>query len=184
MATLISTAKSASANSYATLAEANTYMQTVRTDQEKVWLKQAEPTRERYLMMATRLIDQHYDFIGIKTTTEQALQFPRQSVPTDGKWARAYSLSFLDRDTIPTFLKDATAELARILVETDVTADPDGAGMKQVAMGGMAMTFNEKDRISQGVIRSSVYSFLRKYGNYKPSLNAGAASITMARVSR
>tara|TARA_R110002020_G_scaffold21484_3_gene72984 strand:+ start:558 stop:1112 length:555 start_codon:yes stop_codon:yes gene_type:complete len=184
MATLVSTAKSASANSYATLAESNIYMQTVRSDQEKVWLKITESTRERYLIMSTRLIDQHYDFIGYKTTTDQALQWPRQNSPKDGKWAKGFGLDYLDQDTIPSFLKDATAELARILVDTDVTADPDGAGMKQIAMGGMAMTFNEKDRISQGVIRSSVYSFLRKYGSYKPSLNAGAASITMARVSR
>ena len=78
MATLNATAKSATANSYLTLAEANTYMETVRPEDEQTWLKQSEPTRERLLMLATRTIDDHFLFIGSKTASgTQALQWPR-----------------------------------------------------------------------------------------------------------
>ena len=115
MTTLVNTAGSASANSYASLAESNTYHETVRPDDEITWLEQAETTRERLLIMSTRLIDQHWEFIGYKTANTQALQWPRQTVLQDGRWANSTSLKYLDNDAIPQFLKDATSELARIL---------------------------------------------------------------------
>jgi hypothetical protein len=184
MTTLVTTAGSASANSYASLAESNTYHETVRPDDEITWLEQAETTRERLLIMSSRLIDQHWEFIGYKKDNTQALQWPRQTVLQDGRWANATSFTYLDNDTIPQFLKDATAELARILVDIDTTADPDGAGFKQIAMAGMAVTFNERDRASQGVMRTSVYSFLRKYGSYRPSLNSSSPGVGFAKVIR
>ena len=184
MTTLVSTAGSETANSYATLAEANLFHQTVRPADETVWLQEAESTRERLLIMSTRLIDQHWQFIGLKKDADQALQWPRSTVPTDGRWSNDATLNYLADNTIPQFLKDATGELARVLIETDTTGDPDGAGFKQIAMAGMAVTFDASDRISQGVIRSSVYSFLRKYGYYKPSLNSSSGQIGIARVIR
>jgi hypothetical protein len=184
MTTLVSTAGSETANSYATLAEANLYMETVRPADETVWLQEAESTRERLLIMSSRLIDQHWQFIGLKKDTDQALQFPRSNVPKDGRWSNDGTLDYLADDTIPQFLKDATGELARVLIETDTTGDPDGAGFKQIAMAGMAVTFDSSDRISQGVFRTSVYSFLRKYGYYKPSLNSSSAGIAQTRVIR
>jgi|TARA_Y100000310_G_scaffold218384_1_gene219653 hypothetical protein len=183
MATLIATAKSSTANSYCTLLEANSYHEKVRPDDEKIWLKQAETTRERLLMLATRIIDDHFDFLNYKTDTTQALSWPRQSVPVDGKWSKEGSITLLDPDTIPTFLINATSELARILIETDVNASAGGAGLSSVTMGSMSVSFNETDRMSEGVIRTSVYSLLRKYGSYKPSLNSGQF-ITSARVTR
>lgn len=184
MTTLVNTAGSASANSYASLAESNSYHETVRPDDEITWLEQAETTRERFLIMSTRLIDQHWEFIGYKTNNTQALLWPRNNVLIDGRWANEASYKYFDNDAIPQFLKDATSELARILVDTDVLADPDGAGFRQIAMAGMAVTFNEHDRASQGVIRTSVYSFLRKYGTYRPSLNSSAQGVGFARVIR
>ena len=184
MATLVATAKATNANSYCTLAEANTFMETVRPEDETIWLQRAEATRERLLIMSTRLIDQHWIFMGFKSDVDQALLWPRTSVLVDGKFSVAGDGKNLDADTIPSAVKNATAELARILVGTDVTADPDLAGFKQVAVAGMAITTDSKDRYSQGVMRSSVYSFLRKYGSYKPGINSGGAALSVAKVSR
>tara|TARA_R100000231_G_scaffold29723_1_gene26316 strand:- start:10 stop:561 length:552 start_codon:yes stop_codon:yes gene_type:complete len=183
MATLNATAKSASANSYLTLAEANTYMETVRPENEQTWLKQSEPTRERLLMLATRAINDHFKFIGYKTDSDQALQWPRQAVSVDGKWSKNVT-KYFDNDTVPAVVKNATAELARHMVDTDKFAEPDGAGIKQLAVGGINLTFNETDRDAKGVIPSHVYSMLRKYGEYYPSLNSKMTRIQTAQVIR
>ena len=184
MATLNATAKSATANSYLTLAEANTYMETVRPEDEQTWLKQSEPTRERLLMLATRTIDDHFLFIGSKTSSgTQALQWPRSGVPEDGKWSRRYYDNF-DDDTVPQVVKNATAELARHMVDNDKYAEPDGSGIKQLAVGGINLTFNEEDRQAKGVIPSHVYSMLRKYGRYYPNLNSDIQTIQTAKVLR
>jgi hypothetical protein len=183
MATLVATAKGTTSNSYATLSEANTYMETVRSDDEKTWLKQTDSTRERLLILATRLIDDHWIFLGTKTGTDQSLQWPRNSVAVDGKFAAAATLTYLDSDIIPSWLQNATAELARICVDTDPTADPDGAGLRQVGMSGLVVTFNEKDRMASGVMKTPVYGIIRKYGTYKPSLNSGQF-LTAGKVTR
>ncbi len=184
MATLNATAKSASANSYLTLAEANTYMETVRPVDEQTWLKQSEPTRERLLMLATRTIDDHFKFIGSKSATStQALQWPRSGVPRDGKWSGNYYSNF-DQDEIPQVIKNATAELARHMVDSDKFAEPDGSGIKQLAVGGINLTFNEDDRQAKGVIPSHVYSMLRKYGKYYANLNSNMTTIQTAQVIR
>lgn len=184
MATLNSTPKSATANSYLTLAEANTYMETVRPENEQTWLKQSEPTRERLLMLATRAIDDHFLFIGAKTSSStQTLQWPRSGVPVDGKWSRRYYDNF-DQETVPAVVKNATAELARHMVDNDKFAEPDGAGIKQLAVGGINLTFNEDDRQAKGVIPSHVYSMLRKYGKYYPNLNSELNTLQMAKVIR
>ena len=184
MATLNATAKSASANSYATLAEANTYMETVRPVDEQTWLKQSEPTRERLLMLATRTIDDHFKFIGTKSeSSTQALQWPRTGVPKDGKWSQKYYDNF-DDQTVPAVIKNATAELARHMVDSDKFAEPDGSGIKQLAVGGINLTFNEDDRQAKGVIPSHVYSMLRKYGKYYANLNSNMTTISTAQVIR
>tara|TARA_R100001463_G_scaffold114400_1_gene169630 strand:- start:19 stop:573 length:555 start_codon:yes stop_codon:yes gene_type:complete len=184
MATINSTPKSASANSYLTLAEANTYMETVRPENEQTWLKQSEPTRERLLMLATRTIDDHFQFLGRKSdSTNQALQWPRSGVSKDGKWTKAHYDNF-DQDTVPAVIKNATAELARHMVDSDKFAEPDGAGIKQLAVGGINLTFNEDDRQAKGVIPSHVYSMLRKYGKYYPNLNSEINTVQMAKVTR
>lgn len=183
MATLVATAKGTTSNSYATLSEANAYMETVRPDDEKIWLKQTDSTRERLLILATRLIDDYWIFLGTKTDTDQSLQWPRNTVPTDGKWAIAGAITYLDSDTIPSWLQNATTELARICIDTDPTADPDGVGLRQVGMSGLVVTFNEKDRMAAGVMKTPVYGVIRKYGTYKPSLNSGQF-LTAGKVTR
>ena len=182
MATLIATAKATNANSYATLTESNSYMETVRPSDEVTWLKESEPTRERLLMLATRIIDNHFVFIGIKKDTSQSLQWPRSNVPVDGFFA-GYVRS-LDSETVPQFVKDATSQLALELVSKDVLSSADGEGLESVSVGDINVNFDKEDRNSTGAIPNSVYSILRKYGYYKPSLNSTNTSINQVKVVR
>ena len=181
--TLITTPKATNANSYATVAEANTYHNTIREEADLVWSALHDGKKARLLAMATRLIDEHFIFLGFKSENDQSLQWPRSGVLVDGKYAQGV-LDHLDRDTIPQFVKDATSEFARILSAEDTTADDDTAGFKQIMVQGISLTMDQSSRISKGVIRSSVYSTLRKYGDYIPSLNAGSGGIGQNRTVR
>lgn len=181
--TLITTAGASNSNSYATVAEANTYHDSVREQSDLVWSALHDGKKERLLVQATRLIDEHFVFLGNKTFSDQNLQWPRQGVLKDGKYAQGI-IDTLDQQSIPQFVKDATAEFARILSAEDTTADDDTAGFKQIMVSGISLTMDQTTRISKGVIRSSVYSILRKYGDYIAPLNAGAGGISQNRIVR
>ena len=181
--TLITTPKATNANSYATVAEANTYHNTIREEADLVWSALHDGKKARLLAMATRLIDEHFVFMGYKSDSTQALHWPRSGVVKDGKYAHG-TFQNLDENTIPQFVKDATSEFARILSAEDTTADDDTAGFKQIMVQGISLTMDQSSRISKGVIRSSVYSTLRKYGDYIPSLNAGSGGISQSRTVR
>jgi hypothetical protein len=181
--TLIATPKATNANSYATVAEADTYHDSIREQADLVWSALHTGKKERLLVQATRLIDEHFVFLGYKSDSNQALHWPRAGVVKDGKYAHS-TFQNLDEDTIPQFIKDATAEFARILSAEDTTADDDTAGFKQIMVQGISLTMDQSSRVSKGVIRSSVYSILRKYGDYIPPLNAGSGGIGQNRTVR
>ena len=181
--TLITTAGATNSNSYATVSEANTYHDSIREQADQTWSALHDGKKERLLAMATRLIDEHFVFLGYKKNHDQALQWPRVGVLKDGKYSQAL-FDHLDRDTIPDFVKKATAEFSRILHSEDTTADDDTAGFKQLMVQGISLTMDQSSRISKGVIRSSVFSMLRKYGDYIPSLNAGSGGIGQNRLVR
>lgn len=181
--TLITTAGATNSNSYATVSEANTYHDSIREEADQVWSALHDGKKERLLVMATRLIDEHFVFLGYKRNSNQALHWPRSGVVKDGKYAYG-TFENLDETTIPQFVKDATSEFARLLSAEDTTADDDTAGFKQLMVQGISLTMDQSSRLSKGVIRSSVYSILRKYGDYIPSLNAGSGGIGQNRLVR
>ena len=181
--TLVTTAGATNANSYATVAEADAYHDSIREQADLLWTALHTAKKERLLVQATRLIDEHFIFLGFKTNSNQNLQWPRSGVLKDGKYAQGV-IDTVDQTTVPQFVKDATAEFARILNAEDTTADDDTAGFKQIMVQGISLTMDQSTRISKGVIRSSVYSILRKYGDYIPPLNAGSSGIGQSRVVR
>ena len=181
--TLITTAGATNANSYATVAQADTYHDSIREQADLVWSALHDEKKKRLLVQATRLIDEHFVFLGFKTNSDQNLQWPRQGVLKDGKYAQGI-IDTLDQQSIPQFVIDATSEFARILSAEDTTADDDTAGFKQIMVQGISLTMDQSSRVSKGVIRSSVYSILRKYGDYIAPLNAGSGGIGQNRTVR
>jgi hypothetical protein len=167
---LVATPGAANANSYLTLAEAETYFATRLTITE--WEKAAD--QDALLIMATRVIDAllspfkqyvactdrcgaHYrirpQWTGAPTDAVQALAWPRTGMFNRNGFAIASNV-------IPQALKDATAELAGQLAKADRTLDNDVAiqGITSVRAGSVAITF--KDSIQTAVIPIAVWDLL------------------------
>lgn len=115
MPTLVATAGSATANSYATVAEGDTYFD--ERVQSTNWTGEASAdVKERALIMATRRIDT-LRFEGDKTTSGQALKWPRIDAFDD-------NLDEYDTTVVPAIVKHATFEEAlRILNDNASSKD-------------------------------------------------------------
>jgi hypothetical protein len=121
---------SASANSYATVAEANIYNESVLTDSE-AWVDAETPIKNRALVTATRLLDMNIRWTGERRYFGQALDWPRYAA-VDSRDARWY----LDNTIIPPAVKNATAELARRLIVSGMPDVPSQTeGMKRLKAG-------------------------------------------------
>ena len=106
-AVIDATLSGASANSYVTLAAANTYFETVPNS--GTWTDKTDDQKNRALISATRWIDA-LSFYGDRCTTTQALKWPRDEYTVDG--------IDLACSLIPDPIKVATYELARALATT------------------------------------------------------------------
>jgi len=125
--TIVATAGSASANSFITLAECETYME--GRGNKALWTAAADSDKNIALVEATRELDL-LTYTGYRTDDTQALSWPRQWAvdpdnPTD---------QYFDTDEIPTRLKNAQAELAFQFIKagtTDLAALDSKAGVKR-----------------------------------------------------
>ena len=108
------------------------------------WKDVPSERREQLLRLATRLLDDLFEWAGWPADYNQRLAFPRVGLPNrhDGPrrdwWWRPYS-----REGTPEEIRQATAELAYRLNETDFTedevvADLDLRGSGTTTFGGGA----------------------------------------------
>ena len=149
---LDATANGTSANSYVTVADADTYHDSHLY--ATTWTAASTANKEKALKMATRILDEKIAWTGTKTTDEQALAWGRSDVTDDG-----YSVS---STIVPNPIKNATAEFARHLIGTDLTGNADGKGLASLAVGSISLTFDKTD--TAGVIPSIVQEMLRGWG--------------------
>lgn len=156
--TLIATAGAADANTYATLAEANAYHEAHLHGE--TWRTELTDTKQRALLTATRLLDQHIEWCGSPTTTTQALAWPRQGlVDING--------AALSSTAIPARMREATAELARQLLAEDRSADNeiDTKGLTSLTVGPIAMSFS--GAVAAKVIPDAVWFALAPWGTVR-----------------
>ena len=84
--------------------------------------------------MATRLIDAEYQFNGTRTNAAQSLQWPRARCPDPDSASAPLSVllpipaDYVEYDTVPKAIIQATCEMARELLVADRTAAPVGEG--------------------------------------------------------
>lgn len=167
------------ANSYANVADGDSYHggHLYATG----WTAAVTATKESALIMATRLIDACYRFNGFKANNTQALQWPRMRC-LDPDRAEIIDLPlsnnrgpYLDADSVPAPLLQATCELARTLIANDTTDAVDGEGLSQMAITGvMHLQFAKKD--AQPIIPQLAQMMLAKYGTYMP-LKSGPVQV-------
>lgn len=148
---LDATPKGATSDSYATLEEANLYHSKRLHNDE--WLSAPNTTKEAALQWATRLLDT-FDWKGGKTTSTQALKWPRYDVFDSNS-------DELDNDTIPQFLVNAVSEYAWELIKGDREVDSDTKGIREVMAGEVIVKFDKFDRASK--TPNSIYRIVKDY---------------------
>lgn len=151
--TVIATPGLATSNSYSTLADAEIFMESrLHTDD---WTDATDDEKNRALVWATRILDAQVEWRGWRINEIQVLEWPRSGVTDRGDY-------FLDDSTIPTFLQEATAELALFLLASDRSVDYALSGFKRIKVDVIEL---EADVSSKShTIPSGVMDMIRFYG--------------------
>jgi len=126
---LVTTAGSATADSYVSLVEATAYASAMGL----AWTG-SDTVKEAALRRATQYVDRYYRFRGEKAEATQALQWPRTSASLDG-----YDL---DSDVIPRPVKDAVCELASRGLSGALYADVDASVITEETVGPMTLKYD------------------------------------------
>ena len=169
-ATINATIKSETANSYVTLAEANSYFETV--PDSTTWDNKQDDKKNRALIAATRWIDS-FVFFGDRCDQNQALKFPRNNYQVDDVE--------LACTTIPNNIKYAQYELAKALAnDTDAMTGNVGTNgnIAQAKLGDLEVKYNTASQ-GAGPVNNimDVYPWLQSYlGAY---MIGGAGSFQM-----
>ena len=155
-ATIHATLKGESSNSYATLADANSYFETSPDD--STWTNKSDDQKNRALISATRWIDS-LNFYGDRCDQGQALKWPRNNYEVDNVE--------LVCTAIPNNIKYAEYELARALAnETDAITGNKGTDgtYEEVKLGELEVKYNT-DSQGVGTINNvfDVYPWLQSY---------------------
>ena len=152
-------------NSYANTSDSDTY-HAMRLHVDD-WTNASTTDKEKALMWATRLLDDMVEWIGRKVDDDQALDWPRYDV-YDGD---GY---YISHTTIPQAIVDSTCELARNLLEEDITDSPDTLGFSYIRAGDVALNIDKRDRDSVFIISDLVSAMLGHYGSVRPRVGMEA----------
>lgn len=132
--TLVETVGSASANSYASLAEAEVYFNNrlyttnwTGTDDDK----------KRALIMATKELDR-LEYEGTPASDTQSLKWPRDWAPIPDRYPAYY-----ENDEIPQLIKDAEFEWALYILSGDVTAQTGLENYKRIKVDDIELEMNQ-----------------------------------------
>jgi len=155
MPDVIATPGATNANSYCTVAEADSYHDTHLY--ASAWNSASPTTKEIALIMSTRLLDTMYEWESFATDEDQALLWPREGL------LRKNLLEWIEDDEIPIELKNATSEFARQLMEGDRSKDNevDSQGLRSLTAGSISLSF--KDHVVPKVVPDAVYNFIPEH---------------------
>lgn len=170
---LDATVKGSSANSYITEVDATAYLTAERL-YVTVWTAATTSQREQALIWATLLIDASFDFDGDKTTSTQALRWPRIGMyDADG-----LSINY---DILPSLLKKATSTYALNLLTTNRVAEPGllGLGIEEAKVGPIQVRINVAD--VKEIVPDDIQILLAPFGSLKAAASQGAATVTLKR---
>lgn len=141
-------------NSYVTTAEIDSWIET--NPHDTTWTDLTDAQKNGYAVMSCRVINEKMDWDGWQTDADQALDLPRSGMVDKNGNA-------IDNDEIPTEVKNAQCELARLLAIEDRTADPGTAGFKEIQVGSINLVMDKSDRVP--VLSDSVWSMISAFGS-------------------
>jgi hypothetical protein len=164
--TLDATAGGPSANAYIDVAGADAYFEARL--QDATWLGASPTDKAAALVWATRILDTRIRWSGLRSTTTQALDWPRSYVRDPNSMravAEAFpdSVMYVSSTIIPQDLKDACCELALDLLSKDRTLDPSSKGLRSLKVGSIEKVF---DGASTPVLPRPVRDLMRVYGTF------------------
>ena len=169
------------ANAYADLTDANAYHDGHLY--ASAWTAATDAQKSVALVMASRLIDAEYQFNGTRTTANQAMQWPRAMCPEPDNVHVPISVllpipyDYVQYDTVPKAVVQATCEMARELLVVDRTAAPAGEGLKYYNAGGIQTGYDKTDR--RPVLSQVAQVMLAKYGS---QISAKSGAVKLMRV--
>ena len=169
------------ANSYATVADANAYHDGHLY--ATAWTAATDDQKAVALVMATRLIDAEYQFNGTRTTAGQSLQWPRAMCPEPDNVHVPISVllpipyDYVQYDTVPKAVVQATCEMARELLIADRTVAPAGEGLNYYNAAGIQTGYDKTDR--RPVLSQLAQVMLAKYGS---QISAKSGAVRLMRV--
>lgn len=179
--TVDATPSGASANSYVTVAEADAYVDVhvLSPTSRDSWSALEVDDKARLVIQATRQLDWYFEWEGIKTIFNQPLDWPRSNVYRD-------YLDYVDPETIPSEIQEATIELALWLqVNGDNVPVADNNQYSKIDVGPISIDFNDNAAIpALRYIPDKIVSIVQSFGSYGdpdvPSANK-ARSIRLVR---
>ena len=108
---LTTTVSGSSSDSYASLAEANTYFEKHKKNFDATWDALSDTNKEIYLRAAALALDTLENWRGYKPDSEQALEFPREL-----GWISYYQATLYPSSEIDTRIKNAQCEIVMMAV--------------------------------------------------------------------
>jgi hypothetical protein len=182
---------SASANSYASVADGDAYFEGHLYPTS--WTGADAATKGAALVMATRLIDSQFQFSGFRAQSDQALQWPRVECPDPDRGSTAWGVrspECVEPDVVPAAVVQATCEMARELLIADRTAAPAGEGLSatqhstashdSVGAGTSEMTstsYSKED--TRPIVCRVAQAMLSRYGAL---VSGGSGAVRLVRV--
>lgn len=158
---IVTTPGDASANSYASLVDAEAYALTLPV--ANGWATATDPQKNAALVQATRMMDTLVWQGYVTNWGVQALRWPRssvilrdiQTVPTVFGMAYQY---IVPSNTIPAKIRDACCEFAIRLISDDRASDSGGLAPETLKLGSMDL-----GKMRRQPIPASVLEMVREY---------------------
>ena len=169
------------ANSYADVADGNAYH--AGHLYATAWTGASDDQKAVALVMASRLIDAEFQFNGTRTNSVQGLQWPRAKCPEPDNVHVPISVllpipyDYVQYDTVPKAVVQATCEMARELLIADRTTAPPGEGLKYYNDAGKQTGDDQGD--TRRVISQVAQVMLAKYGSL---IKAKSGAVRLVRV--
>lgn len=136
--TIDATVGGVASNSYLTHARAMELAE--QAPHMHAWLADVSINRAQMLIHATRLIDRYGEFYGSKTSSAQALMFPRVGL------SHVYTGVPFSSSAIPDFVEWATMEWAYALSQDPEVGGAVGAGLDSLRTPSFSLVFSGQSR--------------------------------------
>jgi hypothetical protein len=153
--TIINEAGLATSNAYCSLSTCSLFLES-DIHRFTTWSALATDDQIACIILATTLLDVQMSWRGVKGTSTQALEFPR-----DDLYDRSdYAITSTD---IPTDIQLGCAYYAFFLSQGDRLDDDDTMGFRRLDAGSLRMDIDKYDR--KRALPNIVYDIVKWYGN-------------------